>query len=310
MDKVAAIILLRLLTGLLLSSIIGVLANRRRSLSRSGVAGAVITGTLMFGLGGFACGLLLIAFFVTSSLLSHYKAARKQVVAEHFDKGGQRDLGQALANGGAATAFAACAGIALIAGATPQTLTLCFAAMLGALATANADTWATELGVLSKSPPRLITRPRQVVEAGTSGGVSRDGTLAACGGAILIGLVNLLLHGLAALGFGDAPVPWLVAYNTAGPVPFAPLALIPVALLGGLAGTMFDSLLGATIQAIYYSEKRHKETEKRYERDGTPNRLLRGWPWLNNDWVNFSATMAGALVGAAVWLLTIRAFGA
>src|SRR5690242_13602045 len=102
MHQAVAVISMRLLVGLAFSSVVGVLAYRHKSLARSGIAGAVITGTLIFGLGGIVSGLLLITFFVTSSVLSHYKATRKQIVAEQFDKGGQRDLGQALANGGAA----------------------------------------------------------------------------------------------------------------------------------------------------------------------------------------------------------------
>jgi len=55
----------RLVAGLIISALIGWLAYQRRSLSRSGVLGAVITGTLIFGFGGLAAGLLLIAFFLS-----------------------------------------------------------------------------------------------------------------------------------------------------------------------------------------------------------------------------------------------------
>ena len=51
---------------------------QKRSLSRGGVAGAIILGTLIFGLGGWIWGLLLIAFFVSSSFLSRYKEAEKE----------------------------------------------------------------------------------------------------------------------------------------------------------------------------------------------------------------------------------------
>src|SRR5947209_19355634 len=98
---------LRLLLGLLFSAIIGILAYRRRSLSRSGVAGAVITGTTTFGLGGWSWGLSLIFFFVSSSFLSHFRERDKTGIAtDKFSKGSQRDLGQVVANGGMATLLA------------------------------------------------------------------------------------------------------------------------------------------------------------------------------------------------------------
>jgi uncharacterized protein (TIGR00297 family) len=296
MNTAASLVLARLLTGLALSAFIGWLAYRRASLSRSGVLGAILTGTLIFGFGGLSGGLLLIAFFVSSSFLSHYKEARKQLVAEQFDKGGRRDLGQALANGSAATLFAVGSGVAWLATASPDVVTLCLAGLAGALATATADTWATELGVLSKSRPRLITNLTRQVEPGTSGGVTLAGTLAAVGGALFIGLAQLGLQALAApLGLGD------LFYNAAIPLPG--LGIMLATFMGGLAGTLFDSLLGATVQATYYSDCRGKLTERRMERDGTPNRFARGWRWLNNDWVNFIATLAGALVALALTCL-------
>ena len=73
--------------GLLLSTAVGWLAYRRRSLSASGVVGAVVTGTTLFGVGGWDWGLLLLAFFISSSLLSHYRAGEKASLAEKFAKG-------------------------------------------------------------------------------------------------------------------------------------------------------------------------------------------------------------------------------
>ncbi len=265
--------------GIVLSGLIAFAAYRRGSLSRSGVAGAMIVGTAIFGFGGWVWGMLLVIFFVLSSLLSHYRETAKADLAEKFDKGHRRDLGQTLANGGAGALLA----LAYWLHPSPALL----AAFVGAMATVNADTWATELGVLSRRPPRLVTT-WQAVERGTSGGVSGLGTLAALAGALTIGLAALVCSALDGLfgGPGFALAGW---------------TLLPAALLGGLAGSLVDSLLGATVQAIYYSARRHKETEKRIDPDGTPNARRRGWRWLNNDGVNFVSSLAGALVGVAMW---------
>ncbi len=323
MDQ-ALIIVTRLVFGFIFSVLIGWLAYRRRALSRSGIAGAVITGTVIFGLGGLLAGLLLIAFFVSSSALSHYRAGLKQSVAEKFDKSARRDLGQALANGGVAAIAAALSGIWLWGvsdmPAPEKTPSVLFAALVGALATVNADTWATEIGVLSKSPPRLVTRLSRIVEPGTSGGITLAGTLAAVAGAAFIGVMALLLcvvlwdvaglvlgHDLAqtsAPAWRHDPGVWLantpVAVVKAG-FPLAGLLAIALAApIAGLIGSLADSLLGATVQGIYYDPSRQKETEKPVGRDGMPNPLARGWRWLNNDWVNFLSSLAGAAVAALI----------
>ena len=284
----------RLIFGLVLSAAIGALAYRRGSLSRSGIAGAILTGTAIFGFAGWTAGLLLIAFFVSSSLLSHFKQTdrTKARAAEAFEKGGRRDIWQALANGGAA-ALAALAFALLGSG---QSI-LAYAGLLGALATVNADTWATELGVLSRRKPRLITSFK-TVEPGTSGGLSMLGLAAAAVGSLFIWGVFFVIGALLQL---DGPA------LLGGPGGLAGLALrlLPGAVVGGVLGSLADSLLGATVQAIYWSEARQKETEKTFERDGTPNRPLRGWAWMNNDWVNFLSSLVGALLSTLLMTVFI-----
>ncbi len=276
----------RLLLGFVISSLIGYAGYRKRALSLSGVAGAMLVGTTIFVAGGWVWGMLLITFFALSSALSGYKKAAKQQLAEKFAKGACRDLAQTLANGGcgALLALAACF--------YPQPALL--AAFVGAMATVNADTWATELGVLSPRPPRLVTTGR-VVEPGTSGGVSLLGTLATLAGGLSIGLTAVLFLLLDGILGGPGYV-LLGADTTQGT-----LVLLPVATLGGLAGSLCDSILGATLQTIYYSTRRAKETERKIDPDGASNEHLRGWKWLNNDWVNFLSSAVGAGVSVLVW---------
>lgn len=278
--------------GLALSSLIGYAGYRKKALAPSGILGAMLVGTLTFGYGGWIWGLTLITFFILSSALSYYKSAAKKELSEKFEKGARRDFGQAMANGGAG---------ALIAVVFAYLIhdPLMAAAFTGAMATVNADTWATEIGVLSKKPPRLITTGK-IVEPGTSGGISLLGTLATMGGGLAIGIAIAgfsLLDG-ALGGAGHAQVGLNAAWKL--------LLFLPVATFGGLLGSLCDSFLGATVQAIYYSPKRQKETEKRIDADGSPNQHLRGWIWLNNDWVNFLSSIAGAVGAAALWKLLVH----
>jgi len=131
----------------------------------------------------------MLAFFISSSLLSTKTT---------------RNHRQVLANGGIA-ALAALAGN--------------WTWFAGALAAANADTWATEIGSHSRTPPRLITTGLRV-PAGTDGGMTLLGTAGGIAGA---GFVAVLA---SVLGQRSSPV-------------------IAVA---GIAGMLLDSLLGATVQ--------------------------------------------------------------
>lgn len=257
--------------GILLGITVSLAAWRLGSLSRSGAWAAALTGGLIFGLGGLPWAGLLLTFFISSSLLSKTFKARKGTVSEKFAKGSQRDWGQVLANGGLGT-------LLVIAFAIFPEQTLIWFAYAGAMAAVNADTWATELGVLNPSRPRLITNGRPV-DPGTSGGISLYGTLATLGGAALIGLVGAI-------------------FSPAGEM----FALILAASLGGLCGSLFDSLLGATVQAIYHCPECDKETE-RYPTHtcGTETTQMRGWAWLNNDMVNFLASILGAGIAVGVW---------
>ncbi|HYO51930.1 DUF92 domain-containing protein [Archangium sp.] len=243
---------------------IGVAAWARGSLSPSGVLGAILVGTPVFGLAGPVGAAALLGFFISSSVLSKAFRARKADVEEEYAKTGTRDLGQALANGGVAALAAV---LLAVTGDARYSL-----AMLGALVAANADTWATELGVLSRSPPRLITTLRQV-PPGTSGAVSGVGLLAATAGAAFVGLVAVLAGARWTL------IPWLV--------------------LAGVAGSLVDSILGATVQDVRWCDACARETERRVHRCGRPARSLRGFSWLGNDTVNVVATAAGALL--AFW---------
>jgi len=265
--------------GLVLSALIGYAGYRWHSLSRSGVLGAILVGTTIFGFGGWAWGMVLVTFFVSSSALSHFKESLKESLAEKFSKGSRRDLAQALANGGA--------GALIAVGNALWPHPAWWAAFVGAMATVNADTWATELGVLSRIRPRLVTNGR-VVEVGTSGAITPLGTVAALAGAGLIGLLAWVFD--VARGQDTARA----------------VGLLLVSALAGLLGSLADSVLGASVQAIYVCGHCGKETERHpTHRCGGPTRLLRGWRWLDNDWVNFLSSVAGGLMAAGLWVATI-----
>ena len=265
--------MIQLAAGFILASLVAWIAYYFHSLSRDGAVSAALVGTLIFGLGGWQWAVLLLAFFISSSALTRLFKDRKRRINEKFSKGGERDAGQVFGNGGLATAFV------LLNAIFPNQLWT-WVGFAAALAAVNADTWATELGTLNPHPPRMITDLRKRVEAGTSGGVSLWGTGAALLGASLIGLLTVLLF------------------------PTGHWVLFLLITAGGLLGSLFDSFLGATVQAMYYCPRDQKETEKHpLHTCGTETVHIRGWKWLDNDWVNFACGAFGSALAVMLFFL-------
>ncbi len=259
---------MQLFLGFLIAITVAFLAYRAHSLNKSGVVAATIVGTLIFGVGGWQWAILLLTFFISSSVLSRAFKNRKQGLSEKYSKGDERDASQVFGNGGMATAFV------LLHALYPES-TIGWMGFAASLAAVNADTWATELGVLNPTLPYMITDLRKRVEKGTSGGVSLYGTGASLLGSSLIALLAVLLSPSGTLS--------------------ANYFLLITAV--GIAGSLFDSFLGATAQAMYYCPSDKKETEKHpLHTCGTKTVHIRGWKRLDNDWVNFACGAFGSLL--------------
>ncbi|RMH66528.1 MAG: DUF92 domain-containing protein [Calditrichaeota bacterium] len=228
-------------------------------LTVEGGIATVFTGTLLYGLGGWEWTLPIVVFFITSSLLSVAGRAYKQRFKEQFAKSSRRDAHQVFANGGMALI------IMILYYYDPQPFY--YFMFLASLAAANADTWATELGVFSPHEPRMITT-LQSVEKGRSGAVSWTGLLAAMAGSALIALTGYLF----------LPMPAMIGY------------FILVAASGFLA-SLVDSLLGATLQAQFRTAN-----GKWTEIPGKGHALQQGVSFVTNDVVNFIAILSASLM--------------
>lgn len=177
-----------------------------------------------------------------------------------MEKGDERDARQVIANGGV---FAAAA-LGYLLFPSPGWCAI----GAGALAASNADTWATEIGTLAGADPVSIIS-WQRVPPGTSGGISLIGTAGGVCGALFIAAVAALAN-------------W--------PVPFTVVAL------GGIAGALADSLLGATLQARRWCDVCSKSTERLIHSCGAYTRHAGGVAGFDNDAVNFACSGVGALI--------------
>jgi uncharacterized protein (TIGR00297 family) len=249
--------MMRIALGGVLAALVALAGYRAGAFSAGGAGAAIGVGTIVFAVTGWPGAAVLFAFFLPATLLSGIGRARKRALRD-IAKQGARDAWQVLANGGVAAAAA------LLAARGSLPFACAFA---GAFAAASADTWGTEIGTLSRQPPvgALTLRP---VPVGLSGGITLLGTLATLGGAVCVAVVAAFV--------GVAPL-WPVA-------------------IGGLAGAAADSLLGASLQALRWCPLCEAACETNPHHCRTPTLLRRGVRWLNNDAVNFAATLCGALV--------------
>lgn len=252
-------------------------AYRKKSLSGSGAAAAVFMGTLFYALGSLAWFGTLLVFFISSTLWSKYKRKAKAKAESGYEKSGRRDAAQVLANGGI--------GLVLCVAHAIWPHDAWFWLFVGTMATVNADTWATEIGGLSRSAPRSIVNWRPV-PAGASGGITPLGTAAALAGSMLIGAAAWLLQ---AAGEGSSADGWSV---------------VAIAGIAGMFGAMLDSLLGATCQMMYRCPTCGKVMERKTH-CGVPAIKYRGMMLMDNDAVNAVSSVGGAAVSLllAQWIL-------
>ena len=217
---------------------------------------------------------MLLTFLISASLWTLYRHRDKKFMVDIVAKTGPRDIVQATAN-----VSTACS-IAVLFGLNPRPEI--FLAFLGSIAAVNADTWATEIGTLSQSRPRLITTWHQT-SPGTSGAVTPLGTLAGFAGSLMIAFLGMSFQWL------DHSINQQILQNN---IPRA----IAIITASGFLGSLVDSLLGATIQVRYFCPICQKMTEQPLHRGVHPTQYSSGIRWLNNDWVNFVCSLSGALI--------------
>lgn len=169
----SSVLLLRLLVGFAGAVVVAFVARRMKALTTDGAIAAATIGTIIFGFGGWSTAALLLLFFVSSSLLTRMQSDRKF----HPEHGRGRSADQVLAN----SIVAALAAIWYEISQSPAAVS----AFAGAVAASTADTWATEIGLLSSVRPRLITTWTHV-PPGSSGGITLLGTSGGIVGATLI----------------------------------------------------------------------------------------------------------------------------
>ena len=157
--------------------ILGFITYKRRALDLFGSLIMILMGVVIIFSAGTNWLLLIVLFLIMCLLATRYSKKYKRSLGEYE---GRRTSKNVISNGVVACFMAAFGGyyLPLVGG------------FIGAIATATADTMASEIGVLHQ--PRLLTT-MQKVDPGTDGAVSLLGTAVGMAGAAIIGLAAYLL---------------------------------------------------------------------------------------------------------------------
>ena len=300
----------RLITAVILSFGLAFHGYSKKSLNINGAMSALLVGFTSFAV-SIRFGIILILFYYTSSKLTKLKEAVKAKLEDEYVSGGQRGCTQVFACSLLGTIV--CVLFYVYVGddchvdftgnssmtdlnflqfrvSKNQAAAYLWSMYIAHYSCATADTWASELGILSKERPRLITSLLlRDVPHGTNGGVSILGTLASMAGGAFIGIIFWILSFLDSSHPRDNHVQY---------------PMILVGMLCGFFGSLIDSILGATVQATYYSKDRKCIVKKLKIANGsicmTGIDRICGVDILSNEAVNFLSTFL--TMALSIWL--------
>lgn len=215
MDLTILVDLQLLAFSILFCAAFGFFAYRAKTIDASGLFSIILFGIILITCTrGFFWFFIVLAFFIIGSLFTKFKYAKKKEMGVAEKKSGRRGYKNAFANVGVA-----------ILSCIFFTLTnnpICAVIFTGSIATATADTLASEIGMVLGKNPRMITNLKPC-PPGMNGGITAAGELACIGGSFIISLLAFLL-GIITLEGSIA------------------------ALIAGFIGTNIDSLIGSLVE--------------------------------------------------------------
>ncbi|MFY9639165.1 MAG: TIGR00297 family protein [Methanobacterium sp.] len=188
--------------------VIGLITYLRKALDLFGSIFMIIMGVIIIFTAGANWLMLIFIFLILGLISTKYKHQYKKDIGVYE---GTRSLKNVISNGIVPFVMAAFGN---------------YGGFIGSIATATADTLASEVGVVEQ--PRLITTFKKV-PPGTDGGISVIGTAAGIIGAGIIG-VSAYILGI----FPD------------------PLVTLKVSIIAGTVGCFVDSILGAVLERRNY----------------------------------------------------------
>lgn len=282
-----------ILYGIGIVALIGLTALYLNVLTKDGFLAGLLIGVPILVFGGFDNFILLLVFLIIGSILSRVGKEVKSRYNPIGEMVGTRAWPNVVANG-----FWPMISSVMIYFTSDALIKVAWELFfIGSLASMVADTTATEIGMLSRERPRMITELNNIVEPGASGGVTILGTVASILAALIFGLLAYLISGFNPL----------IEFTLIG---FSPLVnlrgleywILFIIVLSGVLGSIFDSVLGATLQAKYRCNLCGKYVETPVH-CGVDTEYSEGIRFIDNHMVNFISSFVGGIIAVALFFL-------
>ena len=305
-------------SGLLAMTLIGALAYKAHFVDISGLIAAFVVGFTIWYTGGPVSFIIVLFFFMSAGLATKYKYNAKLQKNVAQEGKGKRSWINVFGSGIIPMIFSIAMYVAalfpnLASAGWPFFL---FGGYVGSVATTTADTLASEVGVFSKSKPRLITNLRRKVPSGTIGAVSLLGEGVALAAGLFIGIIALVFAFLTptwipGLVSSESTIVWWlqgsISTESAVILDYV-IFLVPLSILTAFIGCNIDSFLGAALQNRFVCEICGAVTDKEFHCD-YETKYVGGHNWFSNMHVNLGSSGLGATLGIVlgaglfVWIL-------
>ncbi|MEM4312090.1 MAG: DUF92 domain-containing protein [Nitrososphaerales archaeon] len=266
---------LETLLGVVIVTSFALLGYRFKAFDLKGIiAGLILVYFVLFST-GLRWVLIVLAFVIVGSLFTKFGKNKKRLAIKdsvYFTRSWRNVLG----NGMVPAIFS---GLEMVSSIYKVDGSLFVIAFGSSLATACADTLATEIGLLSKEKPRYVLNPKKYAIPGSSGGITGLGTLASLLGSSIIALVFIFVR-----------------------IMDSSLAIFLALLFSGFLGSLVDSILGQTLQFKGLCSICNEEIENKIHHKNKAKRI-KGIEVIDNNVVNLLAGFFGAIFGIVIYLL-------
>ena len=241
-------------------------------LDKTGIISSVFIGIMIFIGGGLKFITIILSFYILGVATTNFRKSNKRINSITNEKTTIRSYTNVISNGGIAALLGLSNTII-----ESELITIAF---IGAILTATADTIATEIGLLSKSTPFLLWKPSKKCIKGESGGVTFLGLISSFVSVVIVGAIAILL-GLINNQYQIISI-----------------------LIGGYSGNLIDSIMGGSIQRVGKCIECGNITENSTHHNKKVA-IIRGNEIINNDVINFIATIFGSIITVLIYLAII-----